>query len=95
MGFFSLCAEKYDVLIKASTEFSFKTLKEVQLGRANDIHVSLIAWSDMHLKSNPDKNKYSISCEHDHRGLLEKKGTQSLVEAEKIFEMMAKKYKHG
>lgn len=78
--------------VKAEHEYSFKTLKEVQVGRANDIHVSLIAWSDTHLKSNPDKKKYSISCNHDHRGLLGQKSTQSLADAEKTFTEMVKKY---
>lgn len=85
--------KKIQAILKADNESSFKTLKEVQLGKALDINVYLIAWSDSHLKSNPDKNKYSVSCEHDHRGLLEKKGTQSLAEAEKLFETMTKKYK--
>lgn len=92
-NFKKIVRAKYQVRIKADHEFSFKTLKEEQVGRANDMNVSLLSWSDTHLKDNPDKKKYSISCTHDHRGLLEKKGTQSLPEAEKLFETMTKKYK--
>jgi hypothetical protein len=85
--------EKLSVKYRIAAE-TLKTLKEEQVGRAKDIHVSLIAWSDDHLKSNPNKSKYNVVCEHDYSGALERKNAQSLEDAEKIFESMVRKYKN-